>query len=38
MNAVGDFLGTFAGTEGTPEIKGTTSKPVKRLKANEVVV
>jgi hypothetical protein len=38
MNAVGDFLGTFARTGGTPGIKGRTSEPVKRLKANEVVV
>ena len=38
MNAVGDFLGTFVGIEGTPGIKGTTPSPPKRLKRKQVVV
>ena len=38
MNTVGDFLGTFSGLEGTQEIKGTSSYPVKPLKRKQVVM
>ena len=38
MSAVGDFLGTFSGIEGTPGIEGTSSSPPKRLKRKQVVV
>jgi hypothetical protein len=38
MNAIGDFLGTFSGIEGTPGMKGTTASPAKRLKRKQVVL
>lgn len=38
MNVVGDFLGTFAGIEGTPGIEGTGSSAAKRLKRKQVAV
>ena len=38
MNAVGDFLGTFSGIEGTTGMKGTTASTPKRLKRKEVAV
>jgi integrase len=38
MNAVGDFLGTFSGIEGTPGMEGTTASTPKRLKRKKVAV
>ena len=38
MSAVGDFLGTFSGIEGTPGMEGTTASSPKRLKRKQVVV
>ena len=38
MNAVGDFLGTFSGIEGTTGMKGTPASTPKRLKRKKVAV
>ena len=38
MIEVGDFLGTFAGLEGPPGMKGTTPSSAKRLKRKQVVL